>query len=79
MGAPPRIGDLVEIVTAIYALPGVRGHLVGIASGDAEPYRVHGLGGLVHHASTIRHPTDAPVRQQSIAAARMRRRRTAAP
>ncbi|MFE1767234.1 hypothetical protein ACFW81_23825 [Streptomyces angustmyceticus] len=74
MDATPRIGDLVEIVTAEYAVPGVRGHLARVDAGDAEPYLVHGLGGLFYYASAIGHPAPSP----AATARRMRRRRTPA-
>ncbi|MGW2920358.1 hypothetical protein ACWDBF_21205 [Streptomyces angustmyceticus] len=78
MYATPRIGDLVEIVTTEYAVPGIRGRLVRVDAGGGEPYLVHGLGGLFYYASAIRHPAPSPPRHPAATARRMRRRRTPA-
>ena len=78
MYATPRIGDLVEIVTAEHAVPGVRGRLVRVDVGDAEPYLIHGAGGLFYFTSAIRRPAPSPARPPAVTARRMRRRRTPA-
>lgn len=51
----PQIGDLVEIVTASHAEPGITGRLTAIDPTDPiDRYRVQGTTGPVAWATTIR-------------------------
>lgn len=51
----PQIGDLVEIVTASHAEPGITGRLTAIDPTDPiDRYRVQGATGPVAWATTIR-------------------------